>query len=213
LGHVLNVLGATLQVAAFQLPQLIIGRLVNGFGIGLTSTMCPVFLSECAPTKLRGKLVTIGTACNVAAFCLSGWIGYAVYFREGPMQWRLPLAVQLLFPFIILPTLVLVPESPRWLLLVDREDEAKQVIARFMGQGIDEPAVVKEFRSIQGAIKLEHKDRVSTRDVLMFRDKTQNMRRLLLGCGTQFIQQFSGINALGEIVPPTTALQDVGSPN
>ena len=63
---------------------------------------------------------------------------------------------------------------------------------------IEDPVVVSEFRSFKGAIQLEQEDRVPIMDVLCFRDKTHNFRRLLLSCGTQFMQQFSGINALGK---------------
>jgi len=62
---------------------------------------------------------------------------------------------------------------------------------------IHDPEVTAEYLSIKTTIYQERKDRLPVMDVLMFRDKTQNFRRLLLSCGTQFMQQFSGVNALG----------------
>ncbi|KAF9877964.1 putative glycerol proton symporter of the plasma subject to glucose-induced inactivation protein [Colletotrichum karsti] len=56
---------------------------------------------------------------------------------------------------------------------------------------------------------MERSDRVAVKDVLMFRDKTQNFRRVLLSCGTQMAQQFSGVNALGYYLP-TLLQQSVG---
>lgn len=79
-------------------------------------------------------------------------------------------------------------------MLVDRpNDEALHVIARLEGHGvsIEDPAVLAEFRSIKVAIQMERDDRVPLMDVLRHRDKTQNFRRLILSCGTQFMQQFS----------------------
>jgi hypothetical protein len=88
-------------------------------------------------------------------------------------------------------------------MLRDRHDEALDVIARLAGRNVatDDPDVVAEFRSIQATIEQERKETVSTFDMLRCRDKTQNLRRILLSCGTQFMQQFSGVNALGYYLP------------
>ncbi|CAJ2503006.1 Uu.00g104000.m01.CDS01 [Anthostomella pinea] len=153
MGHILSTWGATLQFLSWSLPQMIVGRVINGVGVGITSTASPVFLSECARSHMRGRLLIIGASSNVTCFCLANWISYTLYFRAGPWQWRFPLALQLIFPCIIFPLFPFVTESPRWLLL--------------------------------------------------------NFRRLLLSCGTQFMQQFSGINALGFYLP-TLLHENVG---
>ena len=226
IGHSLNLAGAVLQFTSWRLPQLVLGRVVNGVGMGMTSTISPVYLAECARSHLRGRLLVVGASSNVSCFCLANWISYAMYFQDrgagGAMQWRFPLAFQLVFA-AVLPLLTCVPESPRWLLLVDRDEEALRVIAQISGGGTgggssssgessesdeneggrqqpseEDPLVVAEYRSIKTAIRLERESRVPLIDVLCHRDQTQNFRRLLLACGTQFMQQFSGINALGQ---------------
>ena len=166
---------------------------------GLTSSTCPVYQAECSKPRHRGKLVVVGSVCNTAAFCLSNWMNYGLYFSGGPLQWRFPLAFQLIFPLVVGSVLPFLPESPRWLLLQDHYEEALGIIARLAGKNVDihDPEVTAEFLSIKTAIYQEREDRVPVMDVLTFRDKTQNFRRLLLSCGTQFMQQFSGVNALG----------------
>lgn len=126
-------------------------------------------------------------------------MNYGIYFRGGPFQWRFPLAFQLVFAAIAVPIMIYLPESPRWLLLKDRSDEALQVLARLQGRNVpvDDPAVVQAHDSIVVAIQEERRDVVPAKDVFLFRDETQNFRRLLLSCGTQLMQQFSGVNALG----------------
>ncbi|KAI0446240.1 putative sugar transporter [Xylaria telfairii] len=200
-GHILNTVGAALQASAYGLPQLIIGRTLNGIGIGVTSTMSPVYLGECVKPHLRGRLLVIGASSNVSSFALANWIGYALAFHGGAIQWRLPLAIQLVFPFFIFPIAPFVPESPRWLLLVGRDDEAKQVISRLNNESITDDSVMADYNSIKASIRLERSHRVPLMDVLRNRDKTQNLRRLILSCGTQFMQQFTGVNSLGFYLP------------
>jgi MFS family permease len=190
---------------------MIVGRVINGFGMGLTSSTCPVYQAECSKPRVRGKLVVVGSMSNTAAFCLANWMNYGLYFQGSALQWRFPLGFQLIFPLVVAVALLFSPESPRWLLLQDRHEEALQVIARLEGSDktIHDPEVTAQFLSIQSTLEMERKARVSAVDVFMCRDKTQNLRRLLLSCGTQFMQQFSGVNALGYYLP-TLLQQSVG---
>lgn len=193
LGLLCNTVGALLQTLSWSLVQMIIGRLVNGFGIGLVSSMSPVYLSECVKSHVRGMLMGIATCCNVGCFCIANWIAYGLYYRGDAFQWRFPLGFQLLFLFIIAPILFIIPDSPRWLLLVDRDEEALMVLSRLMGHDrtVEDSEVLTEFRSIKTALSVEREDRVPVRDVLQHRDKAQNFRRLILSCGTQLFQQFT----------------------
>ncbi|KAF5234227.1 hypothetical protein FAUST_7747 [Fusarium austroamericanum] len=208
-GVLCNLVGAVLQIASWHLPQMIIGRVINGFGMGVSSSTCPVYQAECSKARIRGKLVVVQSLCNTAAFCLANWMNYALAVRGGPLQWRFPLGFQLLFPCIISFALLFVPDSPRWLMLRDRHDEALDVIARLAGRNVstEDPEVVAEFISIQATMDQERQETVSAIDMLRCRDKTQNLRRILLSCNTQFMQQFSGVNALGYYLP--TMLQQV----
>lgn len=180
---------------------MIVGRLINGFGMGMTSTMSPVYLAECARSNVRGRLLVIGASSNVTSFCIANWISYGVYYQSGPLQWRFPLGFQLIFAFILTPILFFTPESPRWLLLVDKDKDALKVVARLAGTGVEDSVAEAEYRSIKEAIRMERVSRAPIMDVLCHRDETRNFRRLILSCGTQFMQQFSGINALGECGP------------
>ncbi|ROW01306.1 hypothetical protein VMCG_05931 [Cytospora schulzeri] len=192
LGVLCNVIGSVLQTFSWQLPQMIVGRLVNGIGIGLVSSMSPVYLSECASSRIRGMLLAVGACCNTGCFCVANWIAYGLAHDHSAFQWRFPLAFQLIFFFFVTPILFMVPESPRWLLLMGRDEEALLVLSRLAGnvKTVEDTAVMNEFNSIKAAIRLEREDAVPLMDVLCHRDKAQNFRRLILGCGTQFMQQF-----------------------
>jgi len=175
-------MGAILQIAAFHLPQMIVGRIMNGFGMGVISSTCPVFMAETSPSRLRGKLVVLGSVCNTLGFCLANWINYGLYANNGPEQWRFPLGFQLVFPLIVSLFLPSVVESPRWLLLRNRQEDAVQSLARLHGKShaLDDRKLNDELSSISKSIQEGRKNRAPTLDVLLFRDSNQNMRRLLL---------------------------------
>jgi MFS family permease len=177
--------------------------------IGVNTSVVPVYQSECAKAAVRGRLVILANISNTIAFCLANWMNYGIYFRGGAFQWRFPLAFQLVFAVIAVPIMMYLPESPRWLLLKDRSEEALEVLARLEGKNVrtDDPEVIKAHDSIIIAIQEERRDVVPVKDVFLFRDETQNLRRLLLSCGTQLMQQFSGVNALGQSYPPVPSCQ------
>ncbi|KAI1083445.1 general substrate transporter [Whalleya microplaca] len=213
-GLVLNVIGAILQITAYHLPQMIVGRVINGFGKGITSSTCPVFMAETSPAHVRGRLVVLGSLCNTMGFCIANWINFALFNEIGAFQWRFALAFQLVFPVIVAAFLPLSVESPRWLLLRGQFQKARMVLAKLRGteHDLDDRDLNNELRSIQRTLQDEQTAFVPIVDVLLFRDSTQNFRRLLLSCGTQLIQQFSGVNALGYFLP-TLLIESVGVSN
>ncbi|KAI1461332.1 general substrate transporter [Annulohypoxylon moriforme] len=210
-GLVVNVVGVVLQITAYHLPQMIVGRLVNGFGMGIASSVCPVFMAEASPSQIRGKLVVLGSLCNTVGFCLANWMSYALFNNNGPFQWRFPLAFQLIFSVIVVTFLSFTVESPRWLLLRGRFGEARVTLSRLRGtvQDLDDQNLNDDIKSIQKALDQEKLARVSPVDALLCRDSLHITRRLLLSCGTQLMQQFSGVNALGYYLP-TLLIESVG---
>ncbi|KAK7754969.1 hypothetical protein SLS62_003053 [Diatrype stigma] len=197
-GGVVSAIGAILQFTAYSFPQLIVGRLVNGVGNGILSSTCGIFQAESCASDRRGKLSVIVVLHNVVFYCIATWLTLACSFTEGGWQWRLPLAVQIVPALFMFTFLFFVPESPRWLIMHERTEEGLDAIRRYSGKrlSIDDPIVQSQYQSIKGALMLEEEQRISISSVLARRDRSGHLKRLLLGCGGQFMQQFGGINAL-----------------
>mmetsp|Transcript_42630 Transcript_42630/g.40920 ORF Transcript_42630/g.40920 Transcript_42630/m.40920 type:complete len:123 (+) Transcript_42630:24-392(+) len=89
MADLLFMLGAVVMASAPNIPILIVGRLIVGFGVGIASMIVPIYLSESSPTEIRGKLVT----CNVLMITTGQFISYLVCIALGDKwRWMLGLA-------------------------------------------------------------------------------------------------------------------------
>ncbi|KAI1184091.1 hexose carrier protein [Nemania serpens] len=210
IGTVIMTIGAILQTTSFSVPHMIVGRIVTGVGNGINTSTAPVWQTETSKVGNRGKLVVFELSMNIFGFMLSNWIN-GLSFVGGPLGWRLPLAIQLVFCAILFVTLPWLPESPRWLLAHGREDEASRILADLEDKPIDDPVVVAERQEIVFSIDYERKNAIRWRDLLRGQTKpgTNTIRRLVLGAGTQAFQQFGGINAISYFLP-TLLIESVG---
>lgn len=128
--------GAIIQTAVqYSIAQLIVGRLIAGLGVGALSGLCPLYLGETAPAAIRGTIVS-GYQLNIIfGIVMSYGVTWASSTRaaDNQLAWRIPVALQLLWALLLIIFMLMVPESPRWLLTKNRDVEAREVMADMRG--------------------------------------------------------------------------------
>lgn len=126
---------ATSTVVAALAPSLsifAIGRFVGGLAIGLTSVLTPVYISEIAPAKHRGALVSMNQLSIVTGIVISYLVSWKLAFL-GDISWRWMLGVAALPALAFWAGLLFIPESPRWLISQGRDEQGLAVLTRIFG--------------------------------------------------------------------------------
>ncbi|GAA5944754.1 uncharacterized protein JCM15063_002393 [Sporobolomyces koalae] len=190
IGALLVIAGAIVGALAKNEGMLIAGRVLVGTPGSLLVLGANLLLNEILHPRLR----SIGGALFLTAYytgsTVAAWTGYAVVQRTdmGDWNWRLVTLLQCLGPIIFLAGLIiLVPESPRWLIAKGRREEAHKMLASHHANGsMDDPLVLKEIEEIEEAIERE---KVNKQGFSAFLSTPGNRHRLLLiatvACGSQ----------------------------
>ncbi|CAM1504633.1 Fc.00g022240.m01.CDS01 [Cosmosporella sp. VM-42] len=186
-------MGAIFQVCAQDVPMLLVGRLLAGLGVGAISVLVPLYQSEMAPKWIRGSLVC-AYQLSITVGLLSASIVNIITSRlKNSSAYRIPLALQLVPALILTAGLLILPETPRFLVKKGRHEAAGLSLSRLRRLDITHPALVDELQEIIANHQYE---------LTLGPDTYQNIfvgsphlgRRTFTGCGLQMLQQLTGIN-------------------
>ncbi|KAJ1427423.1 Sugar/inositol transporter [Sesbania bispinosa] len=157
ISSVLYFLGGLVMLWSPNVYVLCIARLLDGFGIGLAVTLVPVYISETAPSEIRGSLNTLPQFSGSGGMFLSYCMVFGMSLTPSP-SWRIMLGV-LSIPSLIyfVLTVFFLPESPRWLVSKGKMLEAKKVLQRLRGREdvSGEMALLVEGLGIGGDTSIE----------------------------------------------------------
>jgi len=185
------VIGCAIQCSAINMTQLILGRIIAGFGVGFASSQAPVYVAEMSPKRLRGALVGVFQWFVTWGILIMFYIGYGCGHINGPSSFRAAWGIMMVPGlFFFLGTLFLT-ESPRWLAAKNRWDEAIEIIARVQAKGNKEDPIVKvEVEEIKHAVLVESQSNFKFFHLF----SRKNIRRTFIGATCQMWQQLTGMN-------------------
>ncbi|KAK9427053.1 general substrate transporter [Lipomyces doorenjongii] len=194
-GAVLWCIGSSLQASATGVPMLIVGRVISGLCIGLTSSLVPIYQSEIAPRKIRGRVVALQHAALAWGIMVQYFIQYGCSFIKSQAAFRVPWSIQTIPAILLFIGLCWFPRSPRWLASKDRWEDVLRVLAflRTPDGDINNPLVLAEYKEIEEQIRLELADQSTSYQELL---GSKMRKRLLLAMAIQAFSQLTGVNFL-----------------
>jgi len=199
---ILFAISSALTGWAYSFQSFILWRIVGGCAIGLTSNVSPLYIAEISPAAIRGRLVSLNQFAIVVGILLAQVLNWLIA-RPVPagisadalsLSWNVQYGWRWMFTAVVVPAVVFtiaslfIPESPRWLLNRNREDEARQTLTRIGGEAY----ASQELSSIERSLHSHPAAASAWSDLLR-----PGIRRIvLIGVGLAVLQQWTGINTL-----------------
>ncbi|KAH9894702.1 general substrate transporter [Xylariomycetidae sp. FL2044] len=198
--------GVIMQAAASgHLEPMYIGRFIAGLGVGASSVVNPIYVTENAPRAIRGLLTGMYQLFIVTGGMIAFWGNYACNIHlSGRAQYVVPLAVQGLPALLLFSLMLICNESPRYLARKDRWEEAKLVLVKIRALPADHPYLLEEFQEIADQLEYERQliGEASLKTLLkeMWLIKS-NRKRAILSVWLMICQQMTGTNAINTYAP------------
>lgn len=188
-------IGALMSAFAPDITVLLIARFILGYAVGGASVTAPTFISEVAPMEMRGKLTGLNEVAIVigqlAAFAINAVIGIA--WGHLPDVWRYMLLVQTIPAICLFVGMVRSPESPRWLITKNRNEEALAILKQIRPL----ERATQEFNEIIALLKVEADKKMSSQSAVAIIFQTPWILKILLvGMVWAALQQTTGVNVI-----------------
>lgn len=196
-------IGSAIICSSQNIPQLAIGRMINGFCVGIESAQVPVYIAEIAKPSLRGRLIGFQQWAITWGILIMYYISYGCSFIGGgdyetykTASWRIPWGLQMLPAVFLFFMMMLLPESPRWLARKDRWEDCHSVLTLVHGNGDpNHPFVNQELQEIKEMCEFERQHSDATYFDLF---KPRMIHRTLTALFTQIWSQLTGMNVMSE---------------
>ena len=189
--------GAILAAAAPTVAILVVARFIIGLAVGSAALVVPLYLSEIAPTEIRGAITSLNQLMIVGGI-LAAFIVNAILASSG--NWRLMLGLAAVPSLILLAGMLFMPETPRFLVHAGEEETARDVIE-------DLPGDERPDERIGEIREVEQNEEGGTGLGALWRAKWVRPA-LLVATGLAVFQQLVGINTIIYYAP--TTLTNVG---
>lgn len=199
-----------------RVGALYAARIVSGLGIGALTVMGPMAIVEVAPTEIRGLLAVWFSVAMLLGLTASVFTVYGVYIHvaAGRLQYQVVFFAPALFAALLVGVSFLLYESPRWLFIAGRDDEAVRTIVTLRGLPAENPRVSAEIADIRAQITKEHEAfgphpgfLVLCKDAFLV---PANLRRVQQALVCYALAQLSGANSVTSYLTTILSLLGLG---
>ncbi|TCD66166.1 hypothetical protein EIP91_001720 [Steccherinum ochraceum] len=188
------VIGSILQCASVNRGMLCAGRVISGISVGLASAAVPLYQSEVTAPAVRGRFVSMQQWSITWGILIQYFIQFGCSYINGVASFRIPWGLQMIPAIVLSLGMLFFPESPRWLVDHDREEEALTILADLHGGGDPNDDLVQlEFAEIKEQVRFERTEGAKSYMDLL---KPGVFRRVGLGASLQMWSQLSGMNIM-----------------
>jgi sugar porter (SP) family MFS transporter len=187
-------LGVALQTAGTNWATFIIGRVFAGLGVGLVSVLIPMYQAETAPKWLRGAIMSVYQWAITIGLLLAAIVTNFTQTRQNKSAWRVPIAIQFVWAFILVTGMLILPESPRWLIKRGRDADAAVSLGRLLSLPPSDPMIEHECADIRANLEEEQRHGESSYLDCFKPSHNRILGRTLTGIFIQAMQQLTGIN-------------------
>lgn len=188
---IVSAIACGIQIGSTTLGGLYAGRIVLGLANGFFITFSNTYTVEAAPPHLRGFIVSFfGLWVNIGSILGSVCDNYTKN-HLNKLSYQIPLTALFAVPVVLSVLVIFVPESPRWLLVQNRPDEARKALKRLRGDSLTEVLLNEEFVEMQTGIAEEQELASSTSVLDMF--KGTNLRRTIISVGVVVSHAATGL--------------------
>ncbi|KAL6191169.1 hypothetical protein ACLB2K_037560 [Fragaria x ananassa] len=182
------ILGTVFNAAAMNLLMLIIGRILLGCGVGFANQAVPLFLSEIAPTRIRGALNILFQLNTTVGILFANLVNYGTAKISGGWGWRLSLGFAGVPAVMLTLGSLIVVDTPNSLIARGKLVEGKAALRKIRGVSNVEPEYLEIVEASRVASEVKH----PMKNLL----KRRNRPQLVIAVCMQIFQQVTGINAI-----------------
>lgn len=193
--NVIFVVGTIIQLCAHAVWTMIAGRFVLGIGVGVASLIAPLMLSELAPSKYRGRLIVTNCIFITGGQLVAYFINWGLeHVAHG---WRVSVGLCMVPAVLQSGLFLFLPDTPRFYVIKGKYDKAKQVLMKINSHSNEaySEAILQDMILSNSSITGDPMRQIF-KSIKVIHTNPANLRALILACGLQGIQQFTGFNSL-----------------
>ncbi len=177
IGSALIVIGTIIQGTSTSSSSFMGGRFLLGFGVSIASSAGPMYVVEINHPAYRGRVGAMYNTLWFSGAIIASGAARGGLNTGGDYSWRLITWLQMLFSGLILLLSLALPESPRWLYVNDRRDQAKAVLTRYHGNGDEQSVWVRlQLREYEQVLNMDGADKRWWDYSALFRDRASAYR-------------------------------------